>query len=93
MAVIFGIIKLSIIYHHHHHHRNMLLPCSLLPVEPLLNQKTPPRRRENTVLRSTISASQPDEDELDGLTFVPFANDQESGADVTDAVTPAQDGE
>ena len=76
-------------------HRNMLLSCSSLPVEPLLNQKTPPRRRENTVLPSTRSTSQPesDEDELDGLTFVPLANDQRSGVDVTDAVTPAQDGE
>jgi hypothetical protein len=74
-------------------HRNMLLPCSSLPVEPLLNQKTPRRQRENTVPPSTRSTSQleSDEDELDGLT--PLANDQRSGADVTDAVTPAQDGE
>jgi hypothetical protein len=64
-------------------------------VEPLLNQKTPRRQRENTVPPSTRSTSQPesDEDELDGLTFVPLANNQSSGADVTDAVTPAQDGE
>jgi hypothetical protein len=64
-------------------------------VELLLNQKTPRRQRENTVPPSTRSTSQPesDEDELDGLTFVPLANDQRIGADVTDAVTPAQDGE
>jgi hypothetical protein len=50
-------------------------------VEPLLNQKTPRRRRQNTVLPSTRSTSQPesDEDELYGLTFVPLASVQESG--------------